>query len=171
MSVFVISRTGWGAREPRDPLTANPIGSGSVCFLHHSEFPTLPKSASRQTEQQRLRDIEAVHMDERGWDAIAYSYIVFPSGRVYTGRGFSHVPAAQAGMNTGHGAVCFDGQFDRDRTTWSARRAAIRLIRDRWHGNRVGYHGQVNDTDCPGKNLIAAWPRITFLAGKQKYAG
>lgn len=164
----VIGRVEWGARGFTTSVGQNTLTRESVCFLHHSEFPTLPKNASRREEIARMKQIESVHMDERGWSAIAYSYVVFPSGRAYVGRGFGVVPAAQYGYNAGNGAICLDGQYETSRTSWAQRKAIVGLLRS-FKGRFVGLHRDVNDTSCPGDHVAQVASRVAFLAGKRRY--
>lgn len=166
----VITRSQWGATPFKNEVGENPLSRESTCFLHHSEFPTLSRTATRREEIDRMKQIEYVHVVERGWSAIAYSYVVFPSGRVYFGRGFGRVPAAQAGANTGNGAICLDGQYDRDRTSWAQRKAVIGLLRN-FKGSYVGLHMDVNETSCPGANVARVLGRVALLSGKRRYRG
>jgi len=153
----------WGAKADPANLTPQVVSSKGCVFLHHS-VTRISRFATLSQEKEHMRMLERIHLNN-GWLAVGYSYVVFPSGRVYRGRGFNHVTAAQAGHNTGNGAICFVGDFTKDKTTWPARRSAVRLAR-LFDGKYLGWHGQVNGTECPGVNVKKVAPRIAELAGK-----
>lgn len=169
MSLDIITRAEWGARSFARTPTANYITKTGIVFVHQSEGHfAYGAGASKQQEINLLKMIEAYHMDEHGWSAIGYSYLVFPSGRVYEGRGFQRVTAAQESANFGNGAICFIGDFSRDHSTWAARRSCIQLAR-LFPGRYMGAHRDVTDTDCPGTNLNAQVSRMALLAGKRRF--
>jgi len=153
----------WGAKADPAGLYNQTVSSTGTVFLHHS-VTSISRFATLATEKEHMRMLERIHLGN-GWNGIGYSYVVFPSGRVYLGRGFNHVTAAQAGHNTGNGAICFVGDFNKVKTTWPARRSAVQLART-FAGRNLSWHGKVNQTACPGTNLKAVAPRIASLAGK-----
>lgn len=157
----------WGARAKPSVLTPQRVTSSGCVFLHHS-VSSISRFATKAQECRHMRELEAGHL-AKGYVAIGYSYIVFPSGRVYKGRGFTNVPAAQRGSNTGHGAICFVGDFRKSKTTWPARRSAVYLAR-LFPGKFLGWHGQVYPTECPGPNVRKVAGRIAELAGKKLHA-
>jgi uncharacterized protein with LGFP repeats len=65
---------------------------------------------------QMLRSIQTFHMDVRGWDDIAYNFIVDRFGTIWEGRGGGAdravVGAHVAGFNTGSVGVSVLGTFD-----------------------------------------------------------
>lgn len=164
----IYSWSEWGARARPSNLSPQTVKSDGVVFLHHSVRRARPNMSAGE-ERAYMRDFEAQHMSQ-GWKALGYSFVVFPSGRVYRGRGFNNVPAAQVGHNTGNGAICFVGDFRYDKTTWRARLSAIRLARQ-FPGRYLSWHGAVNATECPGPHVRSVAPRIAQLAGKKiRYA-
>ncbi len=164
----IITRGQWGARKFENP-TVNHLTKASCLFVHHSES-TIAQGANATMAQEiaHLKNIESFHMDTRGWSAIAYNFIVFPSGRVYEGRGFGRVPAAQVGSNFGHAAVCFIGDFTKQQSTRAARKSTIKLAR-LFVGKYMGGHRDVVETDCPGDNLYRQIPGMAHWARKRVY--
>lgn len=149
------TRSSWGA----GPLggSIHRLGTASVPCVHHtaSAYGITAKSTPAQ-EKRVLRDIQAYHKG-KGWSDIAYSHLIFPSGRVYTGRGWNRVPAGAIGFNTGNWHPCLVGNFEVEKPTdaaLSSLRQLVRRFRKRTGSKRKALgHYQVNPTSCPGKNL------------------
>lgn len=167
MGLNIVTRAQWGARSWRRTPTANTLTPASIVFIHQTESVTLSPRATQAQEIAHLKQIEEQHVGVNGWAAIGYSYLVFPSGRVYEGRGFSKVPAAQESANFGNGAIAFVGNFNRHKTRWAARLSAIRLAR-LFPGKYMSAHRDVNETDCPGRNLYPQVGRLALLSGKRR---
>jgi hypothetical protein len=155
----LVRRSGWGAVEPRGkPIPiATPVAS---LFLHHSAGP--------DGGPQTVRGIQRFHMETRGWNDIAYSWLYSPRDRVfYEGRGPGFAGAHTRGHNRASHAVCVLGNYETsalpphaidDLANWA-----------RWHGtswgpNRYRPHFDVNATKCPGKNLANVIADINLLA-------
>jgi len=142
-------------------------------FVHHTA-DAGPKNGAKATVQQEidyLRSIEAFHMAPgRGYRAIAYSYIIMPSGRVWEGRGFQIVGAHTLDPKDADKdgvlvenrdlGVCFAGNFQTQQPTkrailaHTALRARLKLkgvTIDHTYPHRAAYA-----TSCPGENLVKA---------------
>lgn len=121
----IYARAEWGAKPPesvqffRDPV--------STVFVHTSVTTQLPASASVKQETEQMRLLQAIAFG-RGFDDISYSYVVFPSGRIYEGRGRRRVQAATEGHNSTSYSVCTGGNTDTHRPTFRQRRAIRKLI-------------------------------------------
>jgi hypothetical protein len=99
-------------------------------------------------------------MDTRGWNDIAYSFLINHEGTIYEGRGAGIAGGHTAGHNTISHAVCLIGNFEIDRPTAAALASLVELGR---HGHaegwwREGFTGGHRDasgasTSCPGKFL------------------
>lgn len=169
----IITREMWGAR-PRKASHPQTEGADSVVFIHHTTDPTPSPLAGKTFEYAAMRATQRFHQDERGWDDIGYSYVVFPSGRVYEGRGRDQIPASQQNANAGNLSICFFGNFDLSKTTWPARRAAVKLARSLPGRFLAGHRdaaplSPLDHTACPGKNLYAQLDRIAKLAGRSRW--
>jgi hypothetical protein len=170
-TVRVYTRTDWDARPPR-AMNLQP-SAPTEAFVHHSADPR-PEAFDRLAEQKaHMRAIQDFHMDVRGWSDIAYHLVVFqPYGnidkaRIFEGRSWSYVPAAQEGHNTGTLAVCAIGDFRSDELKRNTRYAIGRLLisHDGAHAIKVlAGHRDVDATDCPGDKLYRWIPRIADAA-------
>jgi N-acetylmuramoyl-L-alanine amidase len=125
--------------------------------VHHTADNGVEAHATVEEEYAYLRRIEEYHIRTRGYKAIGYNYLVFPSGRVYEGRGFGKLGAHTLGHNTDVG-VCFVGNFQHQEPTEAALRAERKLRRRlRLHGVRLGKrepHRETFPTSCPGDNIM-----------------
>lgn len=124
--------------------------------IHHTAGPQ-PKRNRVREEKQLLRDTEDFHINTRGYRAIAYSYLIMPSGRVYEGRGFQKQGAHTLGHNLDIG-ICFPGNYEHDRLT-KRQLVAYRMLaaRLRLKGARVGKaypHSDTFSTSCPGNHVV-----------------
>lgn len=156
------SRRSWGVGLPKSAVQR--LGTAAVPIIHHtaSAYGITAKSTPAQ-EAECLRDIRAYHMG-KGWSDIAYSHLIFPSGRVYTGRGWNRVPAGAIGYNTGNWHPCLVGNFETQKPTPAALkslRQLVRRFRRRTGSKRTALgHYQVNPTSCPGKYMKAHVKRL-----------
>lgn len=105
-------------------------------------------------------------MDKRGWDDIAYSFVIYPDGLVLEGRGWGIVGAHTIGHNSTPHGFCFAGNFTKERITDQARDAS----RELWQaGVELGMiakeyelrgHRDVDATECPGDTLYKEMPYL-----------
>lgn len=156
---FVVTRAAWGATDP-----------GRICgevhdpywlTIHHTVSPT-PDS---MTVAQRLRGIQAYHVNTNGWCDVGYHFLVGADGRVYQGRSSEERVGAHAGgANTNNVGISYIGTFSTiappanmfeaggDIVEWLSDTFAIPLNRDRVRGHR-----EWGSTECPGNSL---YPRL-----------
>lgn len=153
--MHIYTRRSWGAGSLAG--ARHRIGRNSRLVVHHtaSSYGATAKS-TRAEEKVILRAIQKQHRSQ-GWIDIGYSFVIFPSGRIYTCRGWYRVPAAAVGFNTSHIHVSLVGNFEIGHTTKAAQQTLKKFAR-RFRsktGNRrpaLGHH-QVGATACPGKHL------------------
>lgn len=160
---MAIARKVWGA-----PAFDGPFDSKAKreLFIHHEAGPVRP-AQSAAAERVIIRGIRNQHIRGNGWDDIGYSYVLFPSGRMYTGRGFRGLPAAQLNHNAGTVAICLAGHYDKQQISIAQKRRLIDAANN-LHAlgvRTVGGHRQVTQTACPGAKAYA-W--ITPLAERTK---
>lgn len=166
---MAISRKTWGARRTnvsRDSRRKREV------FIHHEAGP-VRKPQSESQERRVMREIQAFHINSRGWADIGYSYVLFPSGRLYEGRGFSALPAAQANHNSGTIAICCAGHYDKQSLT---PRQYARLVKAcnnlAAKGLRtVGGHYQVFGTACPGRRIKSQLDKLARDTRLSRYHG
>lgn len=149
------SRRSW--RAGRSTATVQRLGTGSIPIIHHTASAYgITKQSSVRDEVAVLQNIQAFHRS-KGWSDIAYSHLIFPSGRIYTGRGWYRIPAGAIGYNTGNWHPCLVGNFEVDQPTDEALRSLrslVRRFRRRTGSKRKALgHYQVNPTSCPGKYM------------------
>jgi len=155
---LVVSRTEWGARDPNKICGSkhNPYRM----TIHHTGTP----SSDGGDPAKRMREIQAFHIDNRGWCDIGYHFVVSQSAKVFQGRSTEKRTGAHVRRdNTGNIGISLIGNFD-DQTVGSDQfRATTRIVnwvhetysipldRDRVRGHREWPTGS---TSCPGENLL-----------------
>ena len=97
----IITRAGWNARAPRRRFSRRWRTHGIV--IHHSGVQNGPKGP------KALKQFERTHMDVRGWNAIAYNWLVDEDGVIYHGRGPGIVGGATRGWNSKTESICYTG--------------------------------------------------------------
>lgn len=151
-----VTRAEWSARAPRDRDTV-PLSQITEFVQHYSTGEEL----GRDDCAEWVRQIQAFHMDSRGWSDIGYTELVCRHGDVFEGRGLGVIGAHAPGHNAVSVGVCFLGDDD---PNWNDATPAARVaIRGRWgeFSRRCGRelrrlgHRQVKATTCPGDELFA----------------
>lgn len=124
------------------------------------------------TKTGSAKSFDTFHRDERGWDGLGYDFVIgngqgSGDGQVEVGYRWkqqltgAHAGRAENGSNlmneTGIG-ICLVGNFDATSPTPAQLRALHRLVAFlcAWCGippENVLVHGDVRDTDCPGKKF------------------
>jgi peptidoglycan hydrolase-like protein with peptidoglycan-binding domain len=124
----IISRAEWGAR----------YGDGSRgqqkrehVIIHTTVTPILSPQASFEQEAAQVRGMERFHVVNRGFNGIAYSFLIADSGRIYEGRGWGQNGAhTQSGRNSdGHG-IAFIGDGTKKPPTRQAWESLVWLLQE-----------------------------------------
>jgi hypothetical protein len=147
----IIPRKEWGAAPPTGSrIPQRPF----EVVVHHTVYPTLPRTATKKQESARLRAIQRQHQAQ-SWIDIGYHLIIFPSGRVYRGRPLKTVGAHVQSHNTGSIGIAFDGNFQTSTPTRAAIDTLVWLVRRNrvLRGMPVVGHRDFGGTACPGDNL------------------
>lgn len=155
---LVIPRAEWGARNPGN--ICNEIEQPYRVSIHHTASP----SDDGGDAAIRMRQMQAFHIDNRGWCDIGYHFIVSQAGQVYQGRSDERRPGAHVGgQNSGNIGISFIGNFEEAQVgqaqfdaggrilDWVVRTYDIDLNRDAIRGHQQ-WPGQ--GTSCPGRNLL-----------------
>jgi len=103
----VVSREEWGARAPRMVNKRDPLSP--FLMVHHGGIANY--SSTKEGCAAIVRSYQDLHMDDRGWDDIGYSFLVGEDGNVYEGRGWDRVGAHAPQYNQISIGVCFLGDF------------------------------------------------------------
>ena len=109
-----------------------------------------------------MRELQQIAFS-RGFSDISYSFLVFPSGRVYKGRGWGVVGAHTSGANSFAHAISFVGNYEASKPSKESLEAARDVIRQgvkQGHIKKGGFVTGHRDaagasTACPGKYLFA----------------
>lgn len=160
-------RQEWSARAPKEPFTPHqPV----KITLHHTS------GGQPQTLDEGLREVRFIqrfHQDGRGWNDIAYHFLVDAAGRVYEGRPEGVVGAHTKDNNTGnvgivllgthHGpanhpisAAAFDSLVAIGKYLAAAYTVSFESVKG---------HRDYKATDCPGD---LAYPKLADLRAALK---
>ena len=123
----IILRGEWGATGGRGKDVSSKLPWGEVVI--HTEAGSQRSPASYEVECGWIRAIENFHVNTRGWDGIAYSFLIAPSGRIFEGRGWGRSGAHTEGRNSTAAAFCFLGHGDKwpaSEAQWESARWLIR---------------------------------------------
>lgn len=151
----IYSRAEWGAKY-RDGVGTRPVGNLET-YLHHTVTAHLSEGATVAQEMAQMRHIEQIGQSRFG-AGISYTFIIFPSGRVYQGASISRVSYhSGAGRNTRGAGICLAGNYDTNRVGTRAATALADLLshgvaRGWWKSNRLtSGHRDFKATACPGR--------------------
>jgi hypothetical protein len=162
---IAISRSGWGART----RTCSSRHTPQRLTIHHTDTPNNDSISMAA----RVRQIQAYHIDNRGWCDIGYHFLVGQDGRVYQGRFENRVGSHAGGANTNNVGIAFIGSFNQIAPSGDMMAAGARMMRaladtyritlDR---TRVKGHREVGttSTDCPGTQLFGQLSALVTLA-------
>uniref|UniRef100_A0A1B6IUS5 Peptidoglycan-recognition protein n=1 Tax=Homalodisca liturata TaxID=320908 RepID=A0A1B6IUS5_9HEMI len=148
----IVSREEWGARLPkkRQDLTT-PV---PLVIIHHTYSP--PACHSLEDCKKALVEIQNFHMNDRGWDDIAYNFLVGDE-YLFMGRGWQTVGAHAKGFNNNSIGICFIGDYREEIPSPRMLILGSALIKfgiDN-HFISANYkligHRQVRNTECPGE--------------------
>lgn len=147
----IITREGWNARPPKRRFSRRWRTQGIV--IHHSGVKNGPNGP------KALKQFERTHMDVRGWNAIAYNWLVDEDGVIYHGRGPGIVGGATRGWNSKTESVCYTG-WGSDPLPDPARESMKWLVdhlQDEFGSKLwVKRHRDFAATACPG-DWLANW--------------
>jgi hypothetical protein len=153
----IVPRSEWGARAPR-AVTRITLPTPRL-WVHHT--------AGSERGAAGMRSIQDFHMDGRGWNDIAYSFVVDDAdGTIYEGRGAGVAGGHTEGDNSRSHAICVMGNFQDRAPHPRTLQSIVELAR---HGRDVGWWvptlGGHRDapgasTACPGGQLYAALPGL-----------
>ena len=172
----IISRKTWGARH-NDGFYNRIVGRLDK-WLHHSVTAQLKTDASLDQEYAEMRKLDDIGQS-RFKGGISYTFVVFPSGRIYEGHSIGRVGAHTKGHNSISAGIALAGNNDIHQVTAEQIAAIAWLLqygidKSWWREPKLdGGHRDTKATACPGKNGYAAIPAINRAAknGDVKPAG
>lgn len=160
----LVARAQWGARNPTG-RTKLPNEKLLGLAVHYSAA-VADTVADHGLCDDRVRSIQNYHMNNNGWNDIAYNFLGCQHGYVFEGRGFG-IRSAANGTNYGNDhfiACCFLGGdvVGRDDVTDLGREAIRWVVAEMKRrvatANAVVCHSDLKATACPG-NELRAWVR------------
>lgn len=166
----ILSRDTWGAAKPR--LIENMTLPVTMFFIHHTATQSCENT---ELCGVRMRAIQRFHMNTRGWNDIAYSFLIGGDGKVYQGRGWNRVGSHTLHYDSVSLAVSFMGNFNNTMPAPTALAAAHKLLRCGVQRKAItpSYslygHRDVRDTECPGYtlyNAIRKWGHYNVTTDK-----
>jgi hypothetical protein len=183
----VIPRSAWGAAPPRSIRTIGPVDD----VYAHTQAAAIDQTMTPAQEAAVMRGMQDFHMSPpgrlprvraffariirrirppgRGFSDIAYSFVIFPSGRTYEGRGWGRSHGGNlSNTNLVSVSFCFAGHGDVQHPTPAAfesfrrlRARGVELGRIKRENRVLGHRDEPGvNKSCPG-NLI--YPRLNEL--------
>lgn len=103
-----MSRKEWQARPPvaRELMDETPK---PYVVVHHGGI--IQYCYDVKTCSAIVRKYQNMHLDERGFYDIGYSFVIGEDGNAYEGRGWDYVGAHAPGYNTQSIGICIIGDF------------------------------------------------------------
>lgn len=158
----IISRSEWGAAQP-DGFGSRSIGTLDK-WLHHTATATPPEDATEAQEAAIVRQIERARPDLG--TRMPYTFLVFPSGRVYQGHSINRIGAHTAGHNSKSAGISLVGNYSTAQPSSAMVAAVVRLLQwgveQQWwrYPTLNGGHRDTKATQCPGNNAYPLIPGI-----------
>lgn len=163
----------WLAQEPMEEPLPLKLPVNYVVILH-----TATESSEKRAINVRLiRDMQCFHIESRGWNDIAYNFIIGCDGNIYEGRGWKAVGAHTLGYNKIALGISFIGCFMRQLPSMDALNMLRNLLAfgvEQGHiapDYRLVCHCQCNSTESPGRRLfeeIQTWPHFYNIEKEQQ---
>lgn len=161
-----MTRAEWVASPPRTTLDRlfPPVSRVIIAHTATESCETKGKCVFH------VRFIQNFHMESRGWDDIAYNFLVGGDGMVYEGRGWDNQGAHTKGYNKDSICIAFIGSYEDKLPKNISITAALLLIEEGVKLNKVKkdykLYGarQLNGLESPGKKfyeVIKTWPHWT----------
>jgi len=157
------SRSQWGARSPRRRST----GTMADPSTGHYNGPDVTVRGQKEFDHRHcdglVRGIQNFHMDGRGWNDIAYNYVICPHGVIYEGRGLNTWNGANGtnhGNQNSHAVMWLAGEGNAfTMRAKAAFRSIVKYISERTAAPyRAIGHRDHKSTACPGDTRYA-WIR------------
>lgn len=174
LNLGIVSRASWGARAPR----CRDRTGVRKATVHH----TAGANDDRTPVPVQLRQIQAFHMNTRGWCDIAYNFLVSRDGRVFEGRGYGILGSHVANDNGDNMGINFIGTYETVTPPLAQQiagakilrylkdRAGIPLTRDGANGVKGHRQRGTTVTSCPGDKLYGLLGSITERARTGNFA-
>ena len=125
-----------------------------LLVIHHTGFPTADKDSTAAA-------IHKYHQETNKWAGIGYHYLIRKNGMIEQGRRPNAVGAHAYRHNKNSIGICLAGNFEIGKPTEAQMDAVKELCLwlclkyelDPQNKGVILGHRNLNDTDCPGRNL------------------
>ncbi|CAI9741613.1 peptidoglycan-recognition protein SC2-like [Octopus vulgaris] len=159
------NRAEWDARKPKSVTKLRvPV---EYFVVHHSETESCSTTASCD---KLVKSIQNYHMDNKGWEDIAYNFLIGGNGEVYEGRGWSVEGTHTIGYNSKSIGICLLGNFENEEPTTEAMESLKKMIKCSLNKGQIsrnyilaGHKDLQSMRKCPGTTLynkIKYWPHF-----------
>uniref|UniRef100_A0A6B0V4H4 Putative peptidoglycan recognition protein n=1 Tax=Ixodes ricinus TaxID=34613 RepID=A0A6B0V4H4_IXORI len=167
--ISFVSREQWGANQSKPENYFKTLDGVPYVFYHHTDGD---ECNSTDACAEIVRMWQVCHQNTRGWDDIAYNFLIGGDGSVYEGRGWRRVGAHTLGYNNISLSFGFIGNFSNKVPNSKMLKAAEMLIQC---GIAMGaisanytLHGQrdANCRVCPGDTFYRNITTLQRFGGK-----
>lgn len=172
MTDLIAARSVWGStydyaarhlEHPADPAKVEAV-------LHHSDTIAPDLVIPWDDEYRAMRLLEQIGV-QRFESGMSYNVAVMPTGNAYEGQPLANksTHSAFADWNYTRASIVLVGNYETNQPTEAMLRT-VALIQAFWKAagtittTDLRWHGQVQSTACPGRNVIARIPDINDLA-------
>jgi hypothetical protein len=167
----IISREEWGAKAGRGHALNGPLGEW---VIHTEDGPDRPDAWTTAQFADAIRRIEAFHVGpSRGWNGIAYSFLIADNGDIFEGRGWLRSGSHTQGMNSKAHAICFLGSGVKTAATpaqWASAKwligESIRLGKVKPIPKITG-HRDYSPKSCPGDKIYPLLGQLRGIRGPE----
>lgn len=154
-NLTLIKRGEWGNEAISNPGKIALMKEIKKITIHHDGMPSLPMK-TEENIRSRIVSIRKSH--SKTYADIGYHYIVDPKGRIWEGRPISYIGAHVQGHNSNNIGILFLGNTSDVAPTPEGLKGLytfVRYLRQRYEIKKeaVYTHGELGQTDCPGKYL------------------
>lgn len=143
------------------------VGAWDGYIAHHFYRPDVA-AGTATAERDTMRAIDKVHADN-GWGGIGYAWVIFQTGRLWEGRGWSRTGAHTEGQNSKLCGVAFAIDGDARPPSLEAWLTFVDLVRLGEqaglveHNPKLYRHHDFAPKSCPGQHVGPA--RLGFARG------
>lgn len=159
---LVHGRTEWKAVAPKEPYTPH---TPERITLHHTEGH---QTRALARSMQEIFFIQEFHMQGRGWNDIAYHFLIDAAGNIFEGRPEGVVGSHTLNENTNNIGIAMLGAYHPPKNdpvtneqlaafVWVARYLQARYAIG---ASTLKGHRDYKSTDCPGDALYALLPQL-----------
>lgn len=165
----VIDRSAWTNAGIARPREINALGRVTRITIHHDGMNAFT-TTSQEEAARRLELIRLSHVNKRGWADIGYHFVIDPAGRVWAGRSTQYQGAHVSNQNENNLGIMCLGNYERQTPTSATLNTLSRFVASmmRMHNvplTRVYTHRELDQTECPGRNLQPQMVRMRQRGG------